>query len=65
MKCINPAIGRDLPGLGNPGLRTAETIEMEQALEESISHAPIKLACDFRRIDRLRFGAVEDHQVGA
>jgi hypothetical protein len=46
-------------------LRTAETIEMEQALEESISHAPIKLARDFRRIDRLRFSSIEDHQVGA
>src|SRR5258707_8160554 len=43
MKCINPAIGRDLPGLGNPGVRTAETIEMEQALEESVRHASIKM----------------------
>jgi hypothetical protein len=65
VKSVGETIWRDIPRSGDSGLRMAKPIEMEQALEKSVGNAPVELAGDFCRIDRLWFSSVENHQVGA
>ena len=65
MKGVNQPIGRKLPVTGQRGFRVAcPRVETGQPLKQRGHHAHLRLAGDDLRVERFRFCAVDDDEVG-
>jgi hypothetical protein len=65
VKCVGFAVTRHIPSLGNTRFGFAKTIEAQKSFEKSVANTAFELAGDYGWINRFRFGAIKDYEVGA
>src|SRR5688572_20152394 len=66
VKRIDAAIGRDVPSLGEAGeWSRVRFVVTREPFKNRECDPSVSLTRDNRRVERLRFRAVDDHEVGA